>query len=215
MPPTAICCIPFLSPLTNRRNDAYGGDLAGGRVAFSRSRWRAPCAKPWPAHLPLFTRLSCVDGIEGGLEIADTIWLAQQLKAIGIDVIDCSSGGLCGFRHRRAVRRGPGFQVPFAEAVRREAEIPTMAVGADPRGGPGRGDPRSRPGGYHRHRREGPGPPSIPTGRFHGARRNSTPMAPESFRALARAIRLVAGAAAAGHGSRARSNALSFFSSPD
>ncbi|MGY6569930.1 MAG: NADH:flavin oxidoreductase/NADH oxidase [Salinarimonas sp.] len=117
----------FLSPLTNRRNDAYGGDLAG-RARFPLAVARA-LRETWPAHLPLFTRLSCVDGIEGGLEIGDTIWLAQQLKQIGIDVIDCSSGGLAGSATAARVKRGPGFQVPFSEAVRREADIPTMAVG--------------------------------------------------------------------------------------
>ncbi len=117
----------FLSPLSNRRNDAYGGDRAG-RARFPLEVAQALRAA-WPSDRPLFTRLSCVDGVEGGWNLEDSIWLAGRLKEIGVDVVDCSSGGLAGSATAANVKRGPGFQLPFAEAVRREADVPTMAVG--------------------------------------------------------------------------------------
>lgn len=117
----------FLSPLTNRRDDAYGGDREG-RARFPLEVIQA-VRETWPAEKPLFVRLSSVDGLEGGWELQDSIWLAQRLKEIGVDVIDCSSGGLSGSATAARVKRYPGFQLPFAEAVRREAAIATMAVG--------------------------------------------------------------------------------------
>lgn len=117
----------FLSPISNRREDAYGGDREG-RARFPLEVAEA-VRKAWPADKPLFVRLSSVDGIEGGWQLEDTVWLAGRLKEIGVDVIDCSSGGLAGSATAARVKRGPGFQVPFAETVRREADIATMAVG--------------------------------------------------------------------------------------
>lgn len=117
----------FLSPVSNRRNDAYGGDLAGRARALLEIL--EAVRGEWPEDLPLFVRLSCVDWMEGGITLADTVALARMLKATGkVDLIDCSSGGILAV--------GPvipslhaGYQVPFAEAVRREAGIATGAVG--------------------------------------------------------------------------------------
>ena len=83
----------------------------------------------WPEDRPVFVRVSAVDGIEGGWTLEDTVEFARELRARGVDVIDCSSGGLAGSATAARVPRGPGFQVPFAERVRREAGIMTMAVG--------------------------------------------------------------------------------------
>src|SRR5690606_29110679 len=79
--------------------------------------------------LPLWYRASVVDGAEGGVTVEDTVALAKELKAIGIDTIDCSSGGISGSPSLATVHPGPGFQVPFAQAVRAGADIPTAAVG--------------------------------------------------------------------------------------
>lgn len=117
----------FLSPLSNKRDDAYGGDRAG-RARFPLEV-AAAVREAWPAERPLFMRLSSVDGIENGWQLEDTIWLAARLKEIGVDVIDCSSGGLTGSATAARVKRGPGFQLPYAAAVRREVGIATMAVG--------------------------------------------------------------------------------------
>ena len=117
----------FLSPLANRRNDAYGGDRAG------RMRFPLEVAETlrdaWPKDRPVFVRVSSVDGVEGGWMLEDTVAFARELEARGIDVIDCSSGGIAGSATAQRIPRRPGFQVPFAERVRREAGIKTMAVG--------------------------------------------------------------------------------------
>ena len=117
----------FLSPVTNKRNDEYGGDL-NGRIRFT-TELAAKLRDVCPDDTPLFTRVSSVDGIEGGWSIEDSVALARELKALGVDVIDCSSGGLMGSATAARVKRGPGFQVPFAERIRREAGVQTMAVG--------------------------------------------------------------------------------------
>ena len=117
----------FLSPLSNRRGDRYGGDLAG-RMRFTLETAEA-VREVWPQDKPLFVRVSSVDGLEGGWTIEDTVTLARELAARGVDVVDCSSGGLAGSATAARVKRGPGFQVPFAERVRREAGVKTMAVG--------------------------------------------------------------------------------------
>jgi 2,4-dienoyl-CoA reductase-like NADH-dependent reductase (Old Yellow Enzyme family) len=117
----------FLSPLTNKRNDSYGGDLAG-RMRFPLEV-AAALREAWPSNLPLLTRISSVDGIEGGWTIEDSVVYARELKARGVDVIDCSSGGLIGSATAASIPRGLGFQVPFAERVRKEADIKTMSVG--------------------------------------------------------------------------------------
>jgi 2,4-dienoyl-CoA reductase-like NADH-dependent reductase (Old Yellow Enzyme family) len=117
----------FLSPLTNQRDDAYGGDLEG-RMKFPLEV-AALVREAWPANLPLWYRVSAQDGVEGGLEIDDTIELCTRLKALGIDLVDCSSGGIAGSPSLSTVHPGPGFQVPFASAIRHGADIATMAVG--------------------------------------------------------------------------------------
>jgi 2,4-dienoyl-CoA reductase-like NADH-dependent reductase (Old Yellow Enzyme family) len=117
----------FLSPVSNTRNDEYGGDRAG--------RMRLPLEiaeavrREMPASMPLFVRVSAVDGTVEGWNLDDTVVFARELKARGVDVIDCSSGGISGSATAAQVPRSLGFQVPFAERVRNEAEIPTMAVG--------------------------------------------------------------------------------------
>jgi 2,4-dienoyl-CoA reductase-like NADH-dependent reductase (Old Yellow Enzyme family) len=116
----------FLSPISNTRNDGYGGDRAG-RMRFALDVTRAVRAA-WPSHKPLFFRVSSVDGAVGGWGVEDTVALALELKACGVDVVDCSSGGLTGSATNSTVPRGLGFQVPFAAAVRK-AGVPSMAVG--------------------------------------------------------------------------------------
>lgn len=118
----------FLSPLANARNDAYGGDRAG-RMRFPLEVAAAVRAA-WPDDKPLFCRISAVDGIDGGWDMDDSVALARALKERGVDVIDCSSGGnsVKGATNS-SLGRGPGFQVPFAARIRREADIMTQAVG--------------------------------------------------------------------------------------
>lgn len=117
----------FLSPISNTRNDEYGGDRAG-RMRLPLEIAEAVRAE-MPDSMPLFVRVSSVDGAQGGWNMDDTVVFARELKARGVDVIDCSSGGIGGAATAAQVTRSLGFQVPFAERVRREAEIPTMAVG--------------------------------------------------------------------------------------
>ena len=117
----------FLSPVSNTRNDEYGGDRAG-RMRLLLQITEAVRAE-MPATMPLFVRVSSVDGTQEGWNMDDTVVLARELKARGVDVIDCSSGGIAGAATAAQVPRSLGFQVPFAERVRREAGIPTMAVG--------------------------------------------------------------------------------------
>lgn len=114
----------FLSPLSNKRTDAYGGPF-DNRVRFPLEVART-VRKAWPDDLPAFVRISATDWVEGGWDLAQSIRLARALKEIGIDFVDCSSGGLV---ENAAIPGGPGFQVPFAAAVREKAEIPTGAVG--------------------------------------------------------------------------------------
>ncbi|MDE2517737.1 MAG: NADH:flavin oxidoreductase/NADH oxidase [Rhodospirillales bacterium] len=116
----------FLSPISNRRNDAYGGDLAG-RARFLMETIDAVRAE-WPAELPLFVRLSCVDHVPGGLSIEDSVALSRMLAARGdVDLIDCSSGGISP--EMRIPSLHPGYQVPYAEAIKHGAQIATGAVG--------------------------------------------------------------------------------------
>ena len=117
----------FLSPLSNTRNDAFGGDF-DGRTRFPLMIAEAVRARV-PKNMPLFLRISAVDGIDGGWSIEDSIAYAKRLKERGIDVVDCSSGGIKGSATVARVKRTWGFQVPFAEQVRRNADIATMAVG--------------------------------------------------------------------------------------
>jgi 2,4-dienoyl-CoA reductase-like NADH-dependent reductase (Old Yellow Enzyme family) len=115
----------FLSAVSNTRNDQYGGDRAG-RMRFPLEVARAVRAA-WPAHKPLFFRVSSEDGA-GGWSIEDTVAFARELKAAGVDVVDCSSGGLTGSAVAAPIPRYPGFQVPYAKAVR-DAGVASMAVG--------------------------------------------------------------------------------------
>jgi 2,4-dienoyl-CoA reductase-like NADH-dependent reductase (Old Yellow Enzyme family) len=115
----------FLSPLSNRREDAYGGDFEG-RIRFLLESIEAT-RQEWPDELPLFLRLSCTDWVEGGWDLAQTVRLATRLREQGqVDLIDCSSGGN---DPRQAIPIHPGYQVPLSQAVRREAGIATGAVG--------------------------------------------------------------------------------------
>lgn len=115
----------FLSPLANYRNDGYGGGLAG-RSRLLMETLDAVRAE-WPMDLPLFVRLSCVDYLAGGLTIDDTVALCRNLSARGdVDLIDCSSGGISPDVR---IPSYPGYQVPFAEAVKRDTGMATGAVG--------------------------------------------------------------------------------------
>jgi 2,4-dienoyl-CoA reductase-like NADH-dependent reductase (Old Yellow Enzyme family) len=114
----------FLSPLTNRRTDDFGGSF-DNRVRFLLDTLGAVRAV-WPERLPLSVRLSCTDWVPGAWDIDQSIELAGRLRAEGVDLIDCSSGGIVPDAR---IPVGPGFQVPFAERIRREAGIATAAVG--------------------------------------------------------------------------------------
>ena len=118
----------FLSPLSNKRNDEWGGDLAG-RMKLAVDVARAVRAA-WPAEKPLFFRISSVDGVEGGWELDDSVALAKALKAVGVDVIDCSSlGNTSGGATANPMARGAGFQTPYSARIRKEVGIATQAVG--------------------------------------------------------------------------------------
>jgi len=121
----------FLSPLVNRRTDAYGGSL--------ENRMRLPLEiavavrEALGPELPMSVRISAVDGAQGGWTLDDSVVYARALARIGVDLVDCSSGGIAGSatasNDPNALRPHPGFQVPFAERVRREAGVATIAVG--------------------------------------------------------------------------------------
>jgi len=114
----------FLSPLSNMRTDEYGGKFEN-RVHIVKQVVRT-VREVWPQKLPLFVRVSATDWKEGGWDLAQTIALAKQLKPLGVDLIDVSSGGaVSGVK----IPLGPGYQTGFAEAIRKEAEIATGAVG--------------------------------------------------------------------------------------
>ena len=114
----------FLSPLSNHRTDQYGGTL-DNRLRFPQRIARA-VREVWPEELPLFVRISATDWVECGWDLGQSIILAHRLKEIGIDLIDCSAGFLTADAH---IPFGPGYQTPFASAIRREAGIATGAVG--------------------------------------------------------------------------------------
>ena len=114
----------FLSPLSNKREDDYGGSFEN-RTRLCREIVAAVRSE-WPKELPLFVRISATDWIDGGWNIDESVKLAAQLKPMGVDLIDCSSGG--NVPHAK-IPVGPGYQVAFAERIRREAEIMTGAVG--------------------------------------------------------------------------------------
>jgi NADPH2 dehydrogenase len=113
----------FLSPLSNHRTDEYGGSLQNR----ARMLLRVVDAVRGvvPDSFPVIVRLSCTDWVEGGLTIDDQVQVARWLKEHGVDLIDCSSGGNAPV----APPLGPGYQIPFAEKIRHQANVPTMAVG--------------------------------------------------------------------------------------
>lgn len=117
----------FLSPNSNQRQDGWGGSLHN-RMRLALDIARAVRAV-WPSQKPLFCRLSAVDGTVDGWSLDDSVVLAKELKACGVDVIDCSSGGLTEETRALPVPRGLGFQVPFSERIRHEAQVITQAVG--------------------------------------------------------------------------------------
>ena len=114
----------FLSPISNQRTDDYGGSL--------ENRMRLPLEitaavrAVWPEDLPLWVRISATDWVRGGWDLEQSVVLAKALKDRGVDVIDCSSGGMTP---DAVIPAGPGFQTPFASAIRQEVGIPTVAVG--------------------------------------------------------------------------------------
>ncbi|WP_059412792.1 NADH:flavin oxidoreductase/NADH oxidase [Cupriavidus basilensis] len=114
----------FLSPVTNDRKDEYGGDL-DGRMRFPLEVVQAVRAA-WPQGKPLFVRVSAVDGLREGMSIEDTVVFSRRLKALDVDIVDCSSGGIAP-RYEYPSRYG--YQVPYAQKVRSEAGIGTAAVG--------------------------------------------------------------------------------------
>jgi 2,4-dienoyl-CoA reductase-like NADH-dependent reductase (Old Yellow Enzyme family) len=114
----------FLSPLSNRRTDAYGGSFENRTRALLEVT-RAVRGR-WPSSLPLFVRISATDWADGGWDVEQSAELARRLKSEGVDLIDCSSGGLVpGVK----IPLGPGYQTPFAARIRREASVRTGAVG--------------------------------------------------------------------------------------
>ncbi len=115
----------FISPLTNQRQDAYGGDLAH-RLRYPLEVFRA-VREVWLAHLPMSVRISAHDWVEGGITPADAVEIARAFKEAGADMIDCSSGQVS---KKEAPVYGRMFQTPFADRVRQEAGVPTIAVGA-------------------------------------------------------------------------------------
>ncbi len=114
----------FLSPLTNHRTDEYGGSLEN-RMRFPLSIARA-VREVWPEELPVFARISATDWVDGGWDLAQSIELCRRLKDTGIDLIDCSGGGTVP---HAVIPTGPGFQTPFATAIRQQVNIATGTVG--------------------------------------------------------------------------------------
>ena len=118
----------FFSPLSNQRSDEWGGPEIENRMRFPL-RIAEKIREVIPESMPLFYRTSAVDGFDGGVTLDDSIALASELKKRGVDLIDCSSGGVIGPSGRALDRPSPGYLVPYAEKIRREADIATMAVG--------------------------------------------------------------------------------------
>lgn len=120
----------FMSPVTNQREDGYGGDFA--RRHRLPLEVAAAVRAAWPQENPLFTRVSALDGADGGRSFEDTLAFCRALGQAGVDVVDCSSGGIAGHSASTAGGGGPrgyGFQVPYAERIRREAGVASLAVG--------------------------------------------------------------------------------------
>src|SRR5690606_8135096 len=106
----------FLSPLSNRRTDRYGGDFEN-RIRLTLEVADA-VREVWPERLPLFVRISATDWVEGGWTLEESVELARRLKDHGVDLVDCSSGGLVPYAR---IPVAPGYQVPFSERIRKEA----------------------------------------------------------------------------------------------
>ena len=127
----------FLSPVANQRSDEYGGDL-NGRMRFPLEVSKS-VREAVGNDIPLFFRISAVDRVDGGWTMDDSVALSKELSNVGIDVVDCSSGGIQGapsFRVnnngeplKRSSARPPGFQVPYAERIKKETSLHSMAVG--------------------------------------------------------------------------------------
>ena len=114
----------FLSPLSNQRTDAYGGSFEN-RTRILREIVAA-VRRSWPERAPVFVRISATEWVDGGWDIEQSIELARQVKELGVDLIDCSSGGNVA---QAKIPVGPGYQTPFAERIRRESGIMTGALG--------------------------------------------------------------------------------------
>lgn len=114
----------FLSPLSNQRTDEYGGSF-DNRIRLLIEVTQA-IQSVWPEKLPLVVRISATDWVESGWNDGDSVLLAKELKRLGVDLIDCSSGGNISYAK---IPAQPGYQVPFAEKIKKEVQIPTGAVG--------------------------------------------------------------------------------------
>jgi len=114
----------FLSPLANQREDRYGGSLENRTRLFREVA--EGVRSVWPAHLPLLARLSCTDWMPGGWDLEQSVELARMLRPLGVDLLDCSSGGMVA---GASIPVEPGYQVPFASRIRAQAGIATGAVG--------------------------------------------------------------------------------------
>jgi 2,4-dienoyl-CoA reductase-like NADH-dependent reductase (Old Yellow Enzyme family) len=114
----------FLSPISNHRKDEYGGSLEN-RMRFPLSVAGA-VRECWPKDLPVFVRISATDWVEGGWDLEQSVELCRRLKDVGIDLIDCSSGGTV---HNAVIPLGPGYQTPFATAIKKDVGIPSGTVG--------------------------------------------------------------------------------------
>jgi len=114
----------FLSPISNRRDDAYGGGLEN-RMRFPLEVFAA-MRSAWPAHKPMGVRMSCTDWVDGGWDLESSIAYSRRLEQLGADWIDASSGGVSP---QQRIALGPGYQVPFAAAIRAQVKIPVIAVG--------------------------------------------------------------------------------------
>jgi 2,4-dienoyl-CoA reductase-like NADH-dependent reductase (Old Yellow Enzyme family) len=114
----------FLSPLSNQRADNYGGSLEN-RMRFPLEIVQA-IRKAWPDSLPLFIRISATDWVDGGWTLEESVEFCKKVKTLGVDVVDASSGGMVPYAQ---IKLSPGYQVPFAEKIKKEAGIHTMAVG--------------------------------------------------------------------------------------
>ncbi|AMR77694.1 NADH:flavin oxidoreductase/NADH oxidase [Cupriavidus nantongensis] len=117
----------FLSPLSNHRLDRFGGSLEN-RMRFPLEVVEA-VRKVWPASKPLFVRISSVDGLDAGWGVEDSVSFATELRKLGVDAVDCSSGGMVLPKDKQLVGRTPGYHVPYARRIREEVGVRTVAVG--------------------------------------------------------------------------------------